>query len=107
MNGTVLKAVLFHCHEGDQQKVFVRDLATTVNNRYRDEGEPLKISNERVGHVLKNLGLYTQRLNNAGRGLLLDNATRLRAHELSYANEVLPETPACGYCQRLQVQQNT
>ena len=102
----VLKAVLFHCHEGEQQKVFVRDLAATVNNTYRDEGEPLKISNERLGHVLKNLGLYTQRLNNAGRGLVLDNATRIRAHELSYANEVLPETPACGHCQRLHVQQS-
>jgi hypothetical protein len=106
VNAMVLKAVLFHCHEGEQQKVFVRDLAATVNNTYRDEGEPLKISNERLGHVLKSLGLYTQRLNNAGRGLVLDNATRIRAHELSYANEVLPETPACGHCQRLHVQQS-
>jgi hypothetical protein len=103
----VLKAVLFHCHDGNQEKVFVRDLAATVNNAYRQQGEPLKISNERLGHLLKNLGLYTRRLSNAGRGLVLDNATRLRAHELSYANEVLAEPPACGHCQqRLQVQQS-
>jgi len=106
VNAIVLRAVLDHCHDGEQQKVFVRDLAMTVNNTYRDEGEALKITNERLGHILKNLGLYTHRLGSAGRGLVLDNATRIRAHELSYANEVLPETPGCGHCQRLLVQQS-
>jgi hypothetical protein len=107
-DGMVLKAVLWHCHQSDQQQVFVREIAATANRIYNEEGESLKISNETVGHVLKNLGLYTRRLGNAGRGLVLDKATQSRAHELGHANEVLPDSagvPACGYCHKLQLLQ--
>jgi len=107
-NGVVLRAVLWHCHQPDQQQVFVREIAATANRIYCEEGESLKISNETVGHVLKNLGLYTRRLGNAGRGLVLDKATQARVHELSYANEVLtdsPRAPACGHCHKMQVQE--
>ena len=107
-NGIILKAVLRHCHQSDQQKVFVREIADTATRIYSEEGESLKISNETVGHVLKNLGLYTRRLGNAGRGLMLDKDTQSRAHELSYANEVLPdsaEVPVCAYCHKLQLLQ--
>ena len=106
LNALVLKAVLSHCHQNDQQQVFVRQIAVTVKELYREEGESPRISNETVGHVLKNLGLYTRRLGNAGRGLILDKATQSRAHELSHANEVLPdgaEVPACGHCHKLQL----
>jgi hypothetical protein len=106
LNAVVLKAVLHHCHEGEQQQVLVRDLTATVNNLYRVEGEPTKLSNERLGRVLKGLGLYTRRVKSAGRGLILDNATRLRIHDLSYADEALPDVPACGYCHRVQVPEN-
>jgi len=106
-DGMVLKAVLWHCHQPDQQQqLFVREIAATVNRIYSEEGESLKISSETVGHVLKNLGLYTRRLGNAGRGLVLDKTTQARAHELGYANEVLPDSsgvPVCGHCHKLQV----
>jgi len=105
-DGVVLKAVLWHCHQPDQQQVFVREIAATANRIYGEEGESLKISSETVGHVLKNLGLYTRRLGNAGRGLVLDKAKQARVHELGYANEVLLDAggvPACGYCHKLQL----
>src|ERR1039458_525231 len=107
-DGMVLRAVLWHCHQPDQQQMFVREIAAIANQIYSEEGESLKISNETVGHVLKNLGLYTRRLGSAGRGLMLDKATQSRAHELGYANEVLPDSagvPACGYCHKLQLLQ--
>ena len=106
-DGMVLRAVLWHCHQPDQQQqLFVREIAATVNRIYSEEGESLKISSETVGHVLKNLGLYTRRLGNAGRGLVLDKTTQARAHELGYANDVLPDSSgvsACGHCHKLQV----
>jgi hypothetical protein len=108
LDAMVLRAVLFHCHQGDQQQILVREIASTVNRIYGEEGESLKISNESVGHVLKNLGLYTRRLGNMGRGLMLDKGTRLRTHELGHANQILPETagsPVCGYCHKLQLSQ--
>ena len=108
LNAMVLKAVLFHCHQGEQQQLLVREIASTVNRIYVEEGESLKISNETVGHVLKNLGLYTRRLGNRGRGLVLDKNMQLRTHELGLANQILPETagaPPCGHCHKLQISQ--
>jgi hypothetical protein len=105
LKAMVLRSVLSHCHEGDQQQVFARDLAITVNQLYSKEGESLKVSCERVGHVLKSLGLYSRRLGNGGRGLLLDKSTQVHAHELSHAYDVLPAVPECGYCLGLQSQQ--
>jgi hypothetical protein len=105
-NGMVLRAVLWHCHQHNQQQVFVREIAATANQIYHEEGESLTISNETVGHVLKNLGLYTRRLGKAGRGLMLDKATQSRAHELSYASDVLPDSagvPDCGHCHKMQL----
>jgi hypothetical protein len=105
-NAVVLRAVLRHCHQPDRQQVLVREIATAANDIYGEEGESLKISNETVGHVLKSLGLYTRRLGNVGRGLMLDKATQSRVHELSRASEVLPnstEIPACGHCYKLQL----
>ncbi len=99
----VLRALLNRCHEGDDQVLHVKKVAQAVNDMYEKEGEPLKVSNERVGHLLKNIGLYTRRLGSFGRGLLLDRATRTRVHELGLANAVLSEGgPAvCEYCDKL------
>ncbi len=101
----VLRAVLFHCHQSDQE-VFAPEIATTVNRIYREEGESLKVSSETVGHVLKSLGLYSRRLGGGGRGLMLDKPSQVQAHELSHAYEVLPAVPDCGYCHRLQLPQS-
>ena len=110
LSAMVLRAVLWHCHQPDQQQVFVREIAAKANDFYREEGDSFRVSNEIVGHTLKNLGLYTRRLGNAGRGLSLDKATQKRAHELAYTNEVLPngdDAPACGHCHSRQIQETT
>jgi hypothetical protein len=105
LDGLVLRAVLTFCHQANLQKVFVREIAEATNEIYRQEGESLRISSETVGHVLKNIGLYSRRLGNAGRGLILDKSTQAQAHRLAYAYDVLPPEPSCGYCNRLQTQQ--
>jgi hypothetical protein len=61
VSGLVLRAVLFHNHQKDQQK-FVREIAATTNRLYAEEEESVKVSNEKVGRVLKQLGLYSRRL---------------------------------------------
>ena len=97
------RSLLVHCHENTQEQVFIREIAATANEIYHEDGESLRISSETVGHVLKGLGLYSRRLGNAGRGLILDKATQSRVHRLSQAYEVLPTVPTCGFCQSLQV----
>jgi hypothetical protein len=104
-NGVVLRAVLHHCHQ-QQDKVFVREIAETANQFYLDDGEPTKLSSEKVGHALKNLGLYTHRLGNAGRGLVFDKATQSQAHRLADTYDVLTAASTCTYCQRSQPQQS-
>jgi hypothetical protein len=105
VNGLVLQAVLFHCHQKDQRK-FVREIATTTNRLCAEDGESLKLSSETVGHVLKNLGLYSRRIGNAGRGLVFDKATQSHAHGLGHSYDVLTVEPTCEYCHRLQQPQS-
>jgi hypothetical protein len=109
LNATILKAVLWYCHQNDQQQVLVREITQKVNDFYREDGESLRVSNETVGHSLKNLGLYTRRLGSTGRGLSLDKVTQKRAHELSYSNEAYPNgdtVPDCAYCYTVQIIEN-
>lgn len=105
VNGMVLRAVLFHCHQKDERK-FVREIAATANRFYAEDGESLKVSSETVGHALKHLGLYSRRLGNAGRGLIFDKATQAHAHRLSHAHDVLTAEPSCEYCHELQPSQS-
>jgi hypothetical protein len=105
VNAVVLRAVLFHCHEKEGQKLFVRDIAATTNRIYTEDGESQKVSSESVGHVLKYLGLYTRRLGNAGRGLVFDKATQSHAHRLGYSYDVLTLKPTCEYCHEVQKSQ--
>jgi hypothetical protein len=103
LKGAVVRAVLSHCHQRDQEKIYVRDIAATVNQIYSEEGESVRVNSETVGHVLKSLGLYSRRLGNAGRGLMLEKSLQSHAHRLGSAYDVLPAEPACGFCQTTQI----
>ena len=46
-------------------------------------GERLEFKPENIGHTLKNLSLFTTRLGKAGRGLVVDQATLIRVHEIA------------------------
>ena len=105
VNGLVLRAVLFHCHQEEPRK-FVREIAATANRFYAEDGESLRVSSETVGHALKYLGLYSRRLGNAGRGLIFDKATQAHAHRLSHAHDVLTSEPSCEHCHELQPSQS-
>jgi hypothetical protein len=100
--GMVLRALLFHCHEQREPQVFVHEIAATLNRIAGQEGEVIHLSSEKVGHILKNLGLYSQRLGSNGKGLLLEKATQIRVHRLCQAYDVLAPAPACSFCQNLQ-----
>ena len=106
LKGVVLRAVLFHCHEKEQQQFFVREIAATTNRIYSEDGEPLKVSSETVGHVLKSLGLHSRRLGNAGRGLIFDKPTQSLAHKLGHSYDVLASDAGCTYCHDVQLPQS-
>ena len=89
LEALVASAALEVCHQGKDQ-VFVKEIATVVNRLYELRGETLRVSPEKVGHRLKSIGLFTRTLSQAGKGLVMDAATKMRIHEVAikYGMEV-------------------
>jgi hypothetical protein len=80
----VASASLALCHQGKDQ-VYVKEIAAEVNRLLVARGETMQFSPEKVGRKLKKVGLFTRRLSPAGNGLALDQATRIRLHEVARA----------------------
>jgi hypothetical protein len=78
----VAGAALTLCHKRKDQ-IFVKEIAAEVNRVLENRGETLRLSPEKVGHRLKQIGLFTHTLSQAGKGLLLDGATKARVHEVA------------------------
>lgn len=107
LESIVVEAVLAFCHEPDTQEILAREIAERVNAIYGKLGEHLHVSEEKVGHALKRLGLFTRRLGNKGRGLQLAKDTRVRVHELARLCQAealeafFSNQSGCAYCQTL------
>jgi hypothetical protein len=80
----VVGAALALCHQ-DKGEVFVKEIAAEVNRLLAARGETRHLSPEKVGHMLKKVGMLTRRLSQAGNGLTLDQATRIHLHEVAAA----------------------
>jgi hypothetical protein len=78
----VLEASLNLCHQ-EKTKLLAGKIASEVNRIQKARGERLTYNAEKVGHVLKKVGLYTRRLGKAGRGLVMDLATMKRVHKVA------------------------
>jgi len=100
VEGTVLTAALNHAHNNEPQ-AYVREVTAGANQIRSEQGEPQKLGNEKVGHLLKKLGLRTHR-DMKGSALVFDQETQLLLHELCFEYDVLPAAPECGYCHKLQ-----
>lgn len=102
LESVLLEAVLSFCHEQQRQSVLAREIAEKVNGIYENMGEPLQVNEEKVGHALKRLGLFTRRLSNKGRGLELAKDIQLQVHELAHRHQgdaILHNQPGCPNCQ--------
>jgi hypothetical protein len=78
----VASAALTLCHQGRDQ-AYVKEVAAEVNRLLVAHGETMQFSPEKVGHKLKKVGLFTRRLSPAGNGLTLNQATRIRIHDVA------------------------
>ena len=74
-----IEALLVFCHEVHEQ-VHVAQIAEGVNAIFKGRDEHLEVSAKRTGHCLKTLGLFTQPLDSAGRGIRLTRAMRSKIH---------------------------
>lgn len=82
LEGVTVEAVLALCHQGKTQ-LLAGEIAVEVNRISKARGERLECSPEKIGHTLKKVGLFTRRLGQAGKGLVVDQATPARVHQLS------------------------
>lgn len=103
----VAGVVLAFCHQG-KDEIYVKEIAADVNRLLVARGETMQLSPEKAGHKLKKVGLFTRRLSPAGNGLSLDQATRIRLHEVARAylgEDSIPDTenlhcPLCSQNER-------
>jgi hypothetical protein len=77
VDALIADAALTLSHQGKDQ-VFVKEIASEVNRLLEIRGEIVRLSPGKVGHKLRKVGLLTRRLSQAGNGLTLDQATRIR-----------------------------
>jgi hypothetical protein len=80
----IVGAALALSHQ-DKDEVFVKEISIEVNRLLVARGETRQLSPEKVGHKLKRMGMFTRRLSHAGNGMTLDQATRVRLHEVAAA----------------------
>jgi hypothetical protein len=82
--GVTIEALLALCHQGKTQ-LLAGEIAVEVNRISKTRGERLECSPEKIGHMLKKVGLFTRRLGQVGKGLVVDQTTLARVHQLSTA----------------------
>ena len=102
ITGVTVEAILHQCHAA-KARVLVGEITTEVNSIMKTRGERLTYSAEKIGHEMKRIGLVTRRLGSAGKGLVLDQTTIAKVHELSatYGGAGLDRDERnlhCSYC---------
>jgi hypothetical protein len=82
LRAVVLEGLLVLCHE-QKQTVYVKEVSEIVNAILRDRGERGDLTYRAVGEQLKQLRLFTKKLDKSGRGINLGESIRKKIHRLS------------------------
>ena len=82
LEGVTIESILSLAHQG-KSRLLAREIAAEVNRISKARGERLEYKAENIGHALKKVGLVTKRLGKEGRGLVVDQTTLMRVHELA------------------------
>jgi hypothetical protein len=93
IEGLTVEAAFLKCHQ-EETEVMVKEITAEVNRMLIERGEKLQYSPESVGHTLKKVGLFTQRLGRQGNGLRMNEGTRLRIHKVASFYRDLDSPPS-------------
>jgi hypothetical protein len=97
----VIEAGLFLCHEAYRTQARVGEFASIATGILKGRGEALELEPRAVGSHLRALGLFSERLGPAGRGIRFANEIRRKIHKLAQAYEVRSiqdGTDRCEFC---------
>jgi hypothetical protein len=99
-DAVVAEAALFLSHEGARRQARVGEIATLANGILKGRGESLGLDPREVGNHLRALGLFSQRLGRAGRGIRFTNEIRRNIHRLAQAYDVRSDldNASCEFC---------
>jgi hypothetical protein len=84
----VIEAGLALSHDRKRESAYVGEFADAANGILHGRGETVLLEPRAVGDILRSLGLSTQRLGAAGRGVLLVRETRRKIHLLARSYDV-------------------
>jgi hypothetical protein len=99
-DSVVLEAILSFIHQGGWSKVRMDGIADRVSAIFKGRGFDEAPSPERVGWAVKRLNIPSGRINRAGNGIELTEATRRLVHELAFSYGVRAMQAALpGECQ--------
>lgn len=99
----VLEAALALCHEG-KLKARVGEITRIANTIWRGRGDTWALEPRSVGEVLRSVGLHTERLDAASRGVRLLQPVRRLVHELGkkyYVPSLAKGMAGCAECKQL------
>jgi hypothetical protein len=94
-----IEAALVLSHEPKRRQAHIGEITTIANGIFKERGENIELEPREVGNHLRALGLFSERLGSAGRGLQFTNDVRQKIHELarSYDVRTIP-SQSCEYC---------
>src|SRR5207249_326861 len=79
----VIEALLVNLRATTRKKLYVQEITKDVNSLLMCRNESAPLTNRAVGEQLRKLGLFTCRLDKAGRGIRLDEDLRHRVERLA------------------------
>ena len=101
-----IEAAFFLCHEQKRNRALVGEFATIANGILEGRGETVKLDPGAVGDHLRSLGLFSERLGQAGRGIRFVKHVRHKVHQLAWAYDVRSiqdGVDRCEFCAEVRV----
>ena len=95
----VIEVAFTLCHQGNRSSIYVSEFADASNAVLENRKEIIRLEPRAVGDVLRNIGLFTERLGSAGRGIRLLNEIRRKIHRLAYSYDVLSMRDGVDRCE--------
>ena len=95
-----IEAALSLSHENKRGQARIGEVTTIANGILRGRGESIQLDPREVGNHLRALGLFSERLGRAGRGIRFTNEIRQKIHQLARAYDVRSAqgAPRCEFC---------
>lgn len=105
----VLEALVFHCHRGQEDRVYVGEITRTAAVIQKGRGETAQLEPRAIGHLLRSFGFCLRR-DSKGWALALTDTVRRRIHRLARdfdLSAVREGVAMCGHCAEIVVAGHT